>query len=131
MFIGGGLIAIGSSYEVLPGPYAVSADALSIEPEGIEAATWSLIYLGPDNRVGTDRINQMLMSTYGDQRIVTRLDDNVDISTIFYSSEFSLNEIAILQYARIRYLVVDVRLSTSLPLVGFYFENDRPFSPIE
>ena len=37
---------MGLSYEALPqGLHAVSADGLSIEPEGIEAATWSLIYL--------------------------------------------------------------------------------------
>ena len=131
VFIGGGLIAIGSSYEVLPGPYEVGADALSVEPEGIAAATWSLSYLGPNNRVGTDRINQMLMSTDGDQRIVTRLNDNVDISDIFYAPDFDLDEIAVLQYAKIHYLVVDLRLSNSLPLVGFYFENDQPFSPID
>lgn len=130
VFIGGTLIAMGSSYESLPGPYAVSADSLSVEPEGIEAATWTLAYLGPNNRIGTDRINQMLMSTYGDQRIVTRLDDNVDISGIFYSPQLDANDIATLRYAGIRYLAVDLRLSTSLPLVGFYFENDQPTSPI-
>lgn len=130
VFIGGVLIAIGSNYEALPGPYAVGADALSIEPEGIEAATWSLIYLGPNHRVGTDRTNQMLMSTYGDQRVVTRLNDNVDISLIFYASQLDPDEIDILQYARIRYLVVDLRLSSSLPSVGFYFENDQPTTPI-
>ncbi len=130
MFIGGVLIAIGSNYAALPGPYAVAADGLSIEPEGIEDALWSLSYLGPDNRIGTDRINQMLMSTYGDQRIVTRLGDNVDVSPIFYASQFDSNTISLLRYAKIRYLVVDLRLSTSLPLVGFYFENDRPATPI-
>jgi hypothetical protein len=130
VFIGGVLIAIGSHYEALPGPYAVGADALSIESEGIEAATWSLIYLGPNHRVGTDRTNQMLMSTYGDQRVVTRLNDNVDISLIFSASQLVLDGINVLQYARIRYLVVDLRLSSSLPLVGVYFENDRPTTPI-
>lgn len=130
IFVGGVLIAIGSNYAALPGPYAVGADGLSIEPEGIEAATWSLTYLGPGNRVGTDRINQMLMSTYGDQRVVTRLYDNVDISPVFYAPQLDPNEISLLRYGGIRYLVVDLRLSTSLPLLGFYFENDRPTAPM-
>lgn len=130
VFVGGVLIAIGSNYAELPGPYAVVADGLSIEPEGIQAATWSLTQLGPNNRMATDRINQMLMSTYGEQRVVTRLYDNVDISPLFYAPQLDLNEIGLLRYAGIRYLVVDLRLSDSLPLIGFYFENDRPTAPI-
>jgi hypothetical protein len=130
VFVGGVLIAIGSNYAALPGPYAVVADGLSVEPEGIDAATWSLTYLGPDNRIATDRINQMLMSTYGDQRVVTRLDDNVDVSPIFYSPQLDPNDIGLIDYGKMRYLVVDLRLSTSLPLIGFYFENDQPTAPI-
>jgi hypothetical protein len=70
------------------------------------------------------------MSTYGDQRIVTRLDDNVDISPIFYSPQFDSVDITILQEGHIHYLAVDTRLSTALPLEGMYFENDRAISII-
>jgi hypothetical protein len=31
--------------------------------------------------------------------------------------------VALLRQAKIRYLVVDLRLSTSLPLLGYYFED--------
>jgi hypothetical protein len=130
VFLGGVLVSVGEDYIDLPGPYLVSADLRSIEPEGIQAATWSLAYLGPNNRIGADRINQMLMSTYGDQRIVTRLYDNVDISPIFYASQLSPDEVSLLRYAGLSYLVVDMRLSQSLPLVGLYFENDSPSKPI-
>ncbi len=130
VFLGGVLVALGADYEDLPGPYLVSADMRSIEPEGIQAATWSLAYLGANNRIGTDRINQMLLSTYGDQRVVTRLYDNVDISPIFYASQLSPDEVRLLRYAGLSYLVVDMRLSQSLPLVGLYFENDNPTKPM-
>ncbi len=126
MLLGGTLLEIGPAYSSLPGPYKVIADARSIEPIGIQAAQWSLTHLGPDNRVATDRINQTLFATFGEQRIVTEQEDNVNISPIFFSSQLDQQSIATLRTAGIRYLVVDLRLSTSLPLFGFYFESDEP-----
>jgi hypothetical protein len=116
----------GPAWSNLPGPYVIVGDGRSVEPEGIQAAPWASSYLGPENRGATDRINQMLMSTFGDQNIVTSLIDRVDISPVFFSSELGPDEIAILRQARIRYLVVDLRLSTALPLEGYYFESDEP-----
>lgn len=123
VFLGGVILDAGPGWRSLPGPYEVVADERSIEPEGIQAAIWSLAYLGPDQRVATDRINQIVMSTFGDQNIVTSQADHVDISPVFFSSQFDTEDVAILQSGRIRYLVVDLRLSTSLPLQGFYYEN--------
>jgi len=130
LFLGNIIIATSPNLTGIPGPYLVVADARSVEPEGINAAMWSLAYLGPDNRIATDRINQMLMSTYGDQRILTRLYDNIDVAPIFYSATLSKADLAILQAGQIRYLVVDTRISTALPLEGTYFENDGPHSVI-
>jgi hypothetical protein len=125
IFLGSIIVATGPAYSGLAGPYEVVADGRSVEPEGIQAATWMLTYLGPDNRVGTDRINQMLINTYGDQHIVTHLSDGVDISPIFSGSQLGSSENAILQQSKIHYLVVDLRLSTGLPVDGFYFEIDE------
>jgi len=125
MLLGGVLIEAGPAFSSLPGPYLVVADVRSVEPEGIQAASWTLSHLGPDNNVGTDRINQILTLTYGDQRIVTTSGDNMTISTIFFSSQFGPREVTILRQTGIHYLVVDLRLSTSLPLEGFYFQIDE------
>jgi hypothetical protein len=131
IFLGSVIVASGANLSALPGPYIVGADTRSIEPEGIEAATWSLTALGPGNHMAADRINQMLMSTYGGQRMITDLDDQVDISPLFLSSQLGTAEVGIIHYAQIRYVVVDLRLSTALPLNGFYFESDQPKSPIQ
>ena len=128
IFLGNAIVATSPDLTGIPGPYLVVADARSIEPEGINAAIWSLTYLGPNKRIATDRINQMLMSTYGDQRIMTRLNDNIDVAPLFYSANFDKADIAILQAGQIRYLVVDTRISTALPLENTYFENDVPHS---
>ena len=123
MFLGGVILESGPSWSNVPGPYIVVADVRSVEPEGIQAASWALSHLGPNNRIGTDRINGFLMLSYGDQRVVTGLDDKVDVSPIFYSSIFGPQKSGIVQQGKIHYLVVDQRLSTSLPLVGFYIEE--------
>ena len=129
VFVGGAIIGSGPPWEILPGPYLVAADERSIEPESIQAATWSYSYLGPNHRVATDRSNRLLMSTYGHQRIVDTLEDNVDVAPIFFSTQFGPEERAIIRDGQIRYLVVDLRLSQALPNTGFYFEagEDQAF----
>jgi zinc-ribbon domain len=126
VFLGGFILGAGPPRELLPGPYAVEADARSIEPEGIQAALWARSYLGPDNRVATDRTNSLLMSTYGDQRLVTSIEDNIDVTPIFFSPNLGPYEESILQKGQIRYLVVDLRLSQAPPSVGFYFDPGEP-----
>ena len=126
MLLGGALLEIGPAYSGLPGPYEVIADGRSIEPIGVQAAQWSLAHLGPDNRVATDRINQTLFATFGEQRIVTEQQDNANIASIFLSSRLDPRAIATLRSAGIRYLVIDLRLSTALPLLGFYYQSDEP-----
>lgn len=125
VLLGGVLIESGPDWSSLPGPYLVTAGVRSIEPEGIQTASWAFSYLGPDNRVGTDEVNQILMLTYGDQTIVN-YDNGINISTVFFSTQVSPQQVAMLRQAGIRYLVVDLRLSTSVPFIGYYFEDDEP-----
>ena len=128
IFIGELLLGVGPNLSTLPGPYEVVADSRSIEPEGIQAALWSLPQLGSNNRIGTDRINQILLGTFGDQRIVTSIEDDVDVSTVFFSTRLGPDSLTILHKGQVRYLVVDLRMSQALPLDGFYFVEGEPGS---
>ena len=119
----GGVIAGRSPWSRLPWPYAVGAESRSIEPQGIAAAEWARTFLGPDNRMAADRTNTSLMGSYGEQRVITELTDGVSISGVFLSPQLGSSELAVLRRARIRYLVVDRRLSTALPLGGQYYEK--------
>lgn len=123
IFLGGVILGAGPSSALLPGSYEVIADPRSIEPEGIQAATWAQSYLGPQNRLATDRTNQILMGSYGDQYIVSAGADQVDVSPVFLSLHFGPDEISILKDAQVRYLVVDLRLTQALPLLGFYYSS--------
>ena len=125
VFIGGVVLGVGPASALLPGPYEVIADTRSIEPQGIQAALWTRTYLQPDNRVAADRINQILLGTYGDQHVVTSIEDNIDLSPVFLSSSINDEDRALLQQADVHYLLADMRLTRSLPLLGYYYEMDE------
>jgi hypothetical protein len=137
IFLGGTILGLGPALAVLPGQYMVMADPRSIEPEGIQAATWTTAHLGTGNRIDSDRINQILMATYGHQRVVTSPQDRVDASPLFLLSHFNSGDASILKRGNIRYLVVDMRISQYLPLFGFYyteyetdaFKHKTPLNP--
>lgn len=124
----GGIIAGWPPWGRLPGPYLASADTRSIEPQGILAATWSRQYLGPDNRMAADRVNRLLMGAYGVQDIITHLNDDIDLSVVYFAEKFTDKHRALLTSAQAEYLLVDERLSTMLPVLGVYFESGEPNS---
>jgi hypothetical protein len=128
----GGIVAGWSPSSRLPRPYQVAAGNRSIEPNGILAAEWVEAALGPGNRVATDRTNMVLMGSYGEQRVVTNIQDQVTISNIFLAPSFNSYEQSIVQRGRIAYLVVDMRISTAMPIDDHYYEGweriDNPYS---
>jgi hypothetical protein len=126
VFIGGIVLGDGPASALLPGPYEATADNRSIEPQGVQAALWSQDYLKSDNRFAADRINQVIMGTYGNQRIVTSIQDNIDLSAVFLDPTLSNDDITQIQQAQVRYLVTDMRLTRALPLLGYYYEMDEP-----
>jgi hypothetical protein len=125
LFVGG--IALGTTPgDRLPGPYLASADMRSIDAESLAAAGWARAYLGPNNGVAADRINSLLMASYGEQRVVTDSFDGVAVPSLFFAPGFGPDEVSVLADGKIRYLVVDRRLSRYLPRVGIYYELSEP-----
>ena len=120
IFLGQLISGVGPPWALMPGPYLVAADQRSVEPEGITAAQWANQYLGPNRRIASDRINTLLLATYGDEWVVTSGND-VPVAPIFISLHFGPYVVTILQQDQIQYLVVDSRLTTGLPHVGTYF----------
>ena len=122
----GGVILGFAPWARLPGPYLVSADSRSIEPEGITTAQWARSYLGPKNRILADRTNALLMVSIGEQRPVNGYGDGVPTYRVVLSPTFGLRELAIVRQAELRYVVVDTRLAWGLPATGVYFERAEP-----
>lgn len=127
IFLGSNMLGAGPTWVLLPGNYVVGDDARSIDPESIQAAEWTLTMLGPNNRIVTDRSNSLAMSTYGEQLIVTpQIDGGIYVSPVLYATNFAPWETTILCQAQVQYLVIDTRISTALPLKGYYFEEGEP-----
>jgi hypothetical protein len=110
----------------LPGPYMVAADTRSIEPIGLSAARWAKENLGTDQNVAADRINDLLMLAQGQQRPVTQSLVRLSIPGVFFAPTLGEEEWAVLQQARVQFIVVDHRLSTGVPTIGWYYEPGEP-----
>jgi hypothetical protein len=126
VFLGMMLAGSGPPWYRMPGPYLVSADVRSITPEGIGAAQWAGAYLGPNQRIATDRVDTLLQATYGHEWPVTSDVERIPAELLFTSPQFGPAEQAIARKGDIRYLVVDTRLSSGLPRIGYYFTKGEP-----
>ena len=126
IFIGGWVTGTAPLWGRLPGPYLVSADERSINPESISAAEWAFTNLGPGNRMIGDRVNMLLMATLGYQWDVTSINDNILVSKVFITPDFGSGVKTTIQLGDIRYVVVDSRLSTGVPRVGYYYDAHEP-----
>lgn len=122
----GGAISGWPPWSRLPGTYLVSADSRSVEPESIAAARWANDFLTPQSRMSADRINTLLMSVYGNQRMITHLADGIYLASVYYAPVFGETEFELMRRANVEYMLLDRRLSMNLPLVGIYFEAGEP-----
>lgn len=119
----GGVISSEGPRILVPAHHQVSADSASVEPMGIAAAAWTQAWLGPDNLFASDRINRLLLATYGRQRVATTLQDWRDTSLALLAPRLGAAEVAVLRDVGVEYVLVDLRLTTALPAVGVYFDG--------
>jgi hypothetical protein len=122
VFTGGVVVGV-PAWARLPGPYVVGADQRSIEPESIASAAWTSENLGPGNRFLSDRTNRLLLGSVGQQHMVTAAGDRVNLRPVFFADELGPTEQRLLEVGKVRYVLVDRRLSSALPLVGVYTER--------
>jgi hypothetical protein len=125
IMIGGSIIA-DAPYGRIPGRYLVVADERSVEPEGVDAALWAARYLPADAGILTDRINGTLLGSYGRKRPILIAVDGVSLSTVITAPRWIPQLQRLAQKAGVRYIVVDRRLTTGPPLIGYYFDRDEP-----
>jgi hypothetical protein len=115
-----------STINPIQGRYKVGADGHSVEPMGIETALWTKTWLGPGNRFTSDRINRLLLAGYGRQDARLAVSQGVDAGRVFMSKTLEPDEYWGLAKGDIEFLLVDLRLSMALPVLGFYFEPWEP-----
>jgi hypothetical protein len=119
----GGVISGSPPWQRVPGPYLVSADSRSLSSLGVDVAHWAKENLGAGNRFVADRINRLLLATYGDQWPITSLETKVDTSPLALAEKLGQPERDAIKSTGADYILVDRRLSQGLPVVGVYFER--------
>jgi hypothetical protein len=110
--------------------YKIEGDSLSLEPMGIDAAAWTKQWLGIGNRFATDRDNSILLGTYGRQDVVTSIYDPQDPSELFLQPHVTGWDRNIIDVDRLDYLMADLRLTTALPFLAPYFDENSGSGPL-
>lgn len=129
VLFGGGVILGSAWWSRLPGPLLVGADSRSISPQGNAVAAWMLARLGPDQRVAADRTNRLLIGSTGRQRVVFDARDPVGLLPLFADPTLDGPALFVLQDQKIRYVLVDRRLSTAIPVLGLYYDQEELRTP--
>ncbi|WP_202293577.1 hypothetical protein [Mesorhizobium sp. 131-2-1] len=111
-----------STLNPIHGRYRVAADQESIEPMGIETARWTKEWLGAGNRFTTDRINRLLLAGYGRQDVRVAVVQGIDAALLFEAETLGPDEFWALTRSDIDFLLIDLRLTTAPPVLGFYFQ---------
>ena len=119
----GGIISAQGPRILVPAHFKVSADAASVEPMSISAARWAQTWLGRGNLFASDRINRLLLATYGRQEVATTLQDGLDTGEIIMARTLGRHEVALLRETGVDFVTIDLRLTTALPTVGVYFDG--------
>jgi hypothetical protein len=111
-----------SALDPIHGRYRVAADAQSVEPMGIETALWTRTWLGAGNRFTADRVNRLLLASYGRQDVRVKIIEGVETARVFEVEKPWADELWALMQSDIDFLLVDLRMTTDRPVLGFYFE---------
>ena len=105
-------------WERLPGPHQVAGFERSVGPEEIATAQWTLSALGPGNRFAADIGIYPLLAGYGAQNPLQ------GVGYLYTSAKYTPSIAQAAQAQAVQYVLVDQRLSQSLPASGTYFPGD-------
>jgi hypothetical protein len=109
-----------------PGGYEVGNDARAIDEEGRALADWMQRQLGNHHRVIADRYSGMLIGSFGRQDLVVPSNSFPAWDLYFEAGPPSPELIDQLRVGDVEYLVVDRRMATDRPGLGYWFTGDEP-----
>ena len=121
-FLGSMIFGSGPDVTYVPGPYLVGANQRSFSAPSLAVAQWASTHLPAGSNVAADRQNGALLADLGDLNFVTNISGLADPTPLFFSQHFDPYELSLIRKDRIRYIVVDLRLASSLPLFDTYIE---------
>jgi hypothetical protein len=103
----------------LVGEVPTGAELKSIPPQGVAAAEWARVYLGPGNRMAADNSSARMMQAYGQQYALAGRE--FGIRTLFLSDTIDRGELEIIRVTGVRYVVFARPLSRWDQLLGLYY----------
>lgn len=121
-FLGSLLFGAGPAVTLVPGPYMVGADSLSLGAPSIALAEWASTHLPAGTNVAADRDNGVLLADMAHVNVVTAIGGLVNPGSIFFDPRLTPFDTKLIREGHIHYIVTDLRLARSLPLFGTYIE---------
>jgi hypothetical protein len=110
----------------LPGPYLVAAGSRSITPQSVAAVRWLLNAYGPDHRVVADSVNADLAGSIGRQTVLAVGGGGHFAWPLFFGRTFGKEQLHLIRQMHIQFVIVDQRLTTSIPYGGWYISQGEP-----
>jgi hypothetical protein len=129
LYLGGTLLGSSPDWNRLPGPYLVSADFRSQDPETLAAVDWAAIHLPPGSTVAADRVPAVLLGSQARLWPVTHPQQGLVPAQLYFSATWGPQQTTIVKDLHIDYLYVDMRLADSLPYLGHYFSQGETKKP--
>jgi hypothetical protein len=130
VYLGGTLLGSNPDWNRLPGPYLVSADFRSQDPETMAAVDWASTHLPQGSTVVADRVPAVLLGSVAELWPVTHAEQGREPAALYFSRAWGPQETATVRRLHIDYVYVDTRLADSLPYVGVYVTEGESRKPI-
>ncbi len=76
--------------------------------------------IGTGNGILADQTNGLILGSYGGQ------ETRHGLSWVYFSPGFEAGELDTLRRFGVDFVVVDARVTTTLPIAGYYYESGEP-----
>jgi hypothetical protein len=129
IYLGGIVLGSNPDWNRLPGPYLVSADFRSQDPETLAAVDWAATHLPTGSTVAADRVPAVLLESQARVWPVIQPQQGFSPEQLYFSATWGRQQAAIVKGLHIDYLYVDRRLADSLPYLGYYFAQGETAKP--
>jgi hypothetical protein len=128
-FLGTTLLGSGPDWSLVTGRYLVGADNRSIGAPSLAVAEWARTHIPPGTHVAADRDNGVLLADLASIEPVTAIGGLVNTGPLYFDRTIGTYERSLVRQAQIRYIVVDDRMTESLPYFGAYIEPGETAKP--
>ena len=129
VYLGGILLGSNPDWNRLPGPYLVSADFRTQDPETMAAVDWAATHLPAGSTVVADRVPAVLLGSQARLWPQSQPQQGLVPAQLYFSATWGPQQTAIVKGLHIDYLYVDSRLADSLPYVGYYITQGETKKP--